>query len=194
MYMLRTVRYRCESCGYAAQAKGKDYALHFVRSAFIFLGIVFLGFMVMIGPVTVSEMMVGESISQYAAQNSKGLSLIGSSVTNVNDTMGLKGTKKTAYQLFSSLNGLSYVNQGLYDTIQPPRQTLKTGGDCDELAMLYVGVMRNMGYDAEVDINTGHRHAIAVVPYGNRVIVADLASDYIGIHDSVNGFWNMIGD
>ena len=61
------------------------------------------------------------------------------------------------------------------DYLQPPEETLERGyGDCEDVSILLVSLLRNEGFDASVDVIPGH--ARVALPWNGSIHVLDATS------------------
>lgn len=196
------VKWQCSNCGevetYSTIEKIYYPIAKIILSLLVALGIVTFALILYYGP---SEMISNLGVSTYLTINAK-INTIELRHQAINATKLCREDYTTssychAIMLYRHLNNLSYIPASLYDPILPISDTYKIGGgDCKAVSMLYVGMIKSLGFKAQVQCDNDH--CIAIVQnkdygiYYKEYLVADLTIPGLYEVDSYNEVWNYL--
>jgi hypothetical protein len=94
------------------------------------------------------------------------------------------------------MNRTSYLGQFEGKLSSPDRVLRVNGGDCEDLSVLMVSVLRQFGVKAYVDCSISAGHCVAFAfPKGKKFhYVIDLANDDVQIIGNGSNFWDFYGN
>ena len=163
------IKSHCEKCNdvqvYSTKEKIKLAFSSIIKSTIVSFGLLFLFMLIMVGP---KEIVNNIGVSLYLSSES---------IVDTNELRweAINATKPCgdglnvdsrchAILLFSHLKYTRYVPASHYDVLQEPSETYHCGGDCKHMSMMFVAMMKSLGFSAQVQCNYEEEHCIAVVP------------------------------
>lgn len=170
--MVKIVKEICDNCGEIKEFTVKERIFHIIKTFLVILGVFFLAFLIVIGPVTLMNMAVTNIILYQARLDHDELRATAINMTWAcgNDGGNLKCLER---ELFYALkDDARYVPDSLikrqgYDL----DRVLNEGVDCKYWAVTYTGLARSIGIDARMECEKKHCVSSIRRDDGSRLIV-----------------------
>ena len=116
-------------------------------------------------------------------------------------TRACSGNNSSCYakELYYKTNHIRYKSNSLHQSIHSPLYTYKNGGDCDNLANMYVEMLKSVGIKSHLSCSTKFRHCVAVVPHISKDVeydkkfIVDLANNLYLTIDKNKNEWDIYG-
>lgn len=193
---------KCETCnGVVYNSKFARFISDTAMRVFYIIGIFFSTLTVLYFLVTVSflpaDMLSGtisRSMNTYARDNAE---LIREVAINLTQNCDGNDAFCHAKELFYNLKDIRYVPSEDGVILYDPLYVYKNGGDCRNLATMYVAMMKSLGFDGKVVCKVEEMHCVAVIPnkqahesnYEKNIIV-DLTGEYFVILPKAEDVWS----
>lgn len=163
----KTIKYRCDNCGHietlTARELKKNNILKYIYSLIFAVGVISVLIMIIFGP-TMFFSSIASSIltirSNIDVDELRHFS-INASRNCVDDFSAYSYCY--AYSLYGELQSIRYVPASQYKTLQDPLETLMYGGDCKHMGMLFVSLMKSVGFNSYVICDS--THCVVKVPH-----------------------------
>jgi hypothetical protein len=168
---MRKVKYRCDNCGYGhSYTKKEELSLaikQFFISILLVIGMFTIIFFVVVGPIRTFDLVGGAVVSSFSSHGDyHELRRLAINYTeSCRDRDYNTNSFCNGIQVYQHLNHLEYIPSSHYYPMNKLNETLQDGGDCKNLSVLYVEMMKSLGFDAEVVCSLKEQHCIAVLPY-----------------------------
>ncbi len=176
------IKFVCWNCGEVHQKSKWDNFIGVFNGIVFFIGLLALVFLFFAGdmilPMVSSAMMLNlaDNRDSYFDGRSYG--------SQFNDLDG-RDSYLTIVSLMDGMDHLPYVPASLISPMQGYRDTLQNGGDCKNLAVLFVNIMLDSGYVAFVDCDPFvAKHCVARIPYAGN------SEKFEGTYAIVDLTWN----
>jgi len=195
MKLIKKHKYVCSKCGHKEKKKNKTLILETITTGLLIGQLCALFAVVVIGPMQILDMVsdgvTGVHRNYLAMQHNEELRAIAINYTTFDGYDGFK----FAMDLASNLPRVRYVKSNRYDTYHDVLETFYEGGDCKHSAIMFVGMMRAIGYEAIIDCSSKYHHCVSKIPYQRvdsykpEYMIIDLTSDTIRVYNNSIDHW-----
>lgn len=187
------VKYKCNKCKYIKCYTKKEILTAHIKktifNVFVLFGILFLGAFIFIGPQTMLSTYTSSALTFSSKVDTNYLREISIDVTSNCQTNNLESNAYChGYTIFKNLSNIRYVPASFYKLLEDETDTYLQGGDCKHMSMLYVSMMRSLGFDAYIHCNQNKNHCVAILP---NVHNYERLNGYIVVDLTVPGFYEM---
>ena len=181
---LTITKYKCKKCGHIEEPSKTETITNILANVFIhfftIFGVVSISMFFMIGPnnlLGIFTESVYEEVNEPERDELRNLTM--------KLTWVCSGDNSSCYskELYYNTKHIRYVPNSFHKSIFSPLYTYENGGDCDNLANMYVEMLNSVGIEAQISCSIKFHHCIAVVPYisngneYNKKFIVDLAND-----------------
>jgi len=159
-----------------------------IKETAMVFGIFFIILLLLFGPAIFTSIFMQFNTLTFARVHSTELRNIALNLTSYSGDDSFM----FADQIAENLGHVRYSLPSLFNQIQDPLVTYQQGGDCKNSAILFSGMMLNLGYKSQVWCNI--EHCVSKVDGGKRYpgmyMVVDLASDASYVFNNTQNYWD----
>ena len=188
----KTIKYECANCDHIEvmskkEVRGKIIGRLF-RDIFISLGAFFALALIVAGPVTISESIANGYLTRQAGLDTEELRRVAINVTEL--CVEERSTNSYCYakHIYNHLDDMRYVPASYFKMIVDPEDIYEYGGDCKNMAFLYVAMMKSVGFTARMECRMAEEHCVVVVP---RVVDFEKQPGFAVVDLTIPGFYAM---
>jgi hypothetical protein len=181
------VKYVCANCKHVELYTPFEIVIHSFLSLFMTAGAIFCVVIILLGPGFVVKSIVDTQFLMYVNNNHKEFRQIAINMTEYDGGDPFMFALDVAY----NLPRVRYVPSSAYDLVHTPNEILEYGGDCKNSAMLYAGLLRSLGIEAEIYTSVAENHAVTKIPNPRegKYMIVDLTADTFFIYPAGADFW-----
>jgi len=203
---MKTVKYRCNKCGYSEKIRIRDYILPSIIYIFAMVGLfatVFVFISVRTDDTTITsflgEFTIAQNVADMSREYDKPLREYALTVANVCEGDYVECYAKFMYR---NLSKIKYRPCSKNQLLYSPQDVLEYGGDCKNTAMLYSAMLRSVGFDSDVKCDVERfGHCISKVPLKDsgegsytHYILVDLSNQIYKIFPAEKDIWNAFNE
>jgi len=188
MPRLGEIKHICPNCNHIEKKTTGDFIVSITVTFIFVLGLVTFGVVIIVGPVGYMSFVSDAFLYQYAVTNAEELRSIAINHTTYEGS----DTYYLAVELAKNIPHIRYVPASRVQPISDLNATLHEGGDCKNMAVVFVALANSIGIDAEVDSNLNERHSVVRVRDYERdtYLVIDLTQDWFGVYPKEVDHWD----
>lgn len=196
------IKYKCNKCGHEEKPTTIESIFGIINAVIMnFLAAVGIAAIVLFFIVGPNFMVTELTKNTYAPINRQEADDIRDLTIKL--TKPCHGDDSDCYslELYNRLREkVRYVPNSYHRAIYSPLYTYHNGGDCDNLANMYVAMLNTVGIKSQLSCSLEHRHCIAIVPWISRgekydkKFAVDLANDFYIMIEYDEDEWNLFED
>lgn len=191
MIQKKYYKYVCKNCDHKEQASSVDiiklHVLNILISIMISLSVVSITLLVIVGPNTLVSTMVSEIMTKDASGYSSELRIYALNITQYTGD----DPEQFALELFYNLPNIRYVLNNEFNGMQHDIfYTIEHGGDCKEMSVMYVSLMKSVGHHATVDCELSQSHCVAKIKNKEEYIIVDLTTPSFTVYNNSIDHWD----
>jgi len=186
------VDYQCTKCRYVKRMTKKDLRkkllIKVIRELFVVLGVAMLLLVIVAGPVSVVETATNRILTKNARVDTEELRRAAINATEKCIDERSTNSYCYGYHIYKHLSNLRYVPASYFKPISSPSDVYDYGGDCKNMAFLFVSMMKSVGFEAVMECDWEEEHCIALVP---RYVDYEREPGYAVVDLTIPGFYSM---
>jgi hypothetical protein len=161
-----------------------------VKEIAIVFGLMFILLLLLFGPTIFASIFMQFNTLTFASKHSVELRAIALNLTSYSGDDPFM----FADQIAENIGHVRYSLPSLFNQIQDPLVTYQQGGDCKNSAMMFSGLMLNLGFRSQVWCNVDKKHCVSKIDGGKRYpgmyMVVDLAADASYVFNNSQNYWD----